>query len=149
MPWSVQTWLSGTVAFDADPSGSDAFTEDLATFIAALRDAETRGRLFNGEGRGGVLAQHDDWMAKCFEESKGLLDGPRLRQLWRHFRELPRTAADVMSHGDLIPGNVLVAGDRLSGVLDTGGFGPADPPWIWSVPGTCCSQGSWTTTCGH
>ena len=32
-----------------------------------------------------------------------------------------------MSHGDLIPGNVLVAGDRLSGVLDTGGFGPADP----------------------
>src|SRR4051812_33611831 len=127
MPWSVQTWLPGTVAFDADPSGSDAFAEDLAAFIAALRDAETRGRLFSGESRGGVLAHHDDWMAKCFEESKGLLDVPRLRQLWSHLRELPRTGADVMSHGDLIPGNVLVAGDRLSGVLDTGGFGPADP----------------------
>ncbi|MFC3574960.1 aminoglycoside phosphotransferase family protein [Streptomyces yaanensis] len=127
MPWSVQTWLSGTVAFDADPSGSDAFAEDLAAFIAALRDAETRGRLFSGEGRGGVLTDHDDWMAKCFVESKGLLDVPRLRELWSHFRELPRAGADVMSHGDLIPGNVLVAGDRLSGVLDTGGFGPADP----------------------
>ncbi|MET9879099.1 aminoglycoside phosphotransferase family protein [Actinacidiphila glaucinigra] len=127
MPWSVQTWLPGTVAFDADPSGSDAFAEDLAAFIAALRDAETRGRRFNGENRGGVLAHHDDWMAKCFEESQGLLDVPRLRQVWIRLRELPCTAADVMSHGDLIPGNVLVAGGRLSGVLDTGGFGPADP----------------------
>lgn len=127
MPWSVQTWLPGTVACDADPSGSDAFAEDLAAFIAALRDAETRGRLFSGENRGGVLADHDGWMAKCFEESKGLLDVPRLRQVWSSFLELPRTGADVMSHGDLIPGNVLVAGDRLSGVLDTGGFGPADP----------------------
>ncbi|WP_329245518.1 aminoglycoside phosphotransferase family protein [Streptomyces sp. NBC_01478] len=127
MPWSVQTWLPGTVASDADPSGSDAFAEDLAVFIAALRDAETRGRLFDGDNRGGVLAHHDDWMAKCFEESEGLLDVPELRQVWGRFRELPRTSPDVMSHGDLIPGNVLVAEDRLSGVLDTGGFGPADP----------------------
>lgn len=127
MPWSIQTWLPGTVAFDADPSGSDDFAEDLATFIADLRDAETRGRIFNGEGRGGVLPHHDDWMAKCFKESEGLLDVPRLRQAWSYFRELPRTGADVMNHGDLIPGNVLVAGGRLGGVLDTGGFGPADP----------------------
>ncbi|MFE0105821.1 aminoglycoside phosphotransferase family protein [Streptomyces sp. NPDC059009] len=127
MPWAVQTWLPGTVAFDADPSGSDAFAEDLAAFIADLREADTRGRLFSGENRGGVLTHHDDWMAKCFEESEGLRDVPRLRQVWSRFRELPRTGADVMSHGDLIPGNVLVAGDRLGGVLDTGGFGPADP----------------------
>ncbi|MFE0578554.1 aminoglycoside phosphotransferase family protein [Streptomyces sp. NPDC058874] len=127
MPWSVQTWLPGTVALDADPSGSDAFAEDLAAFIAALRNAETRGRRFSGDNRGGVLAHHDEWMAQCFEESEGLLDVPRLRRLWSRFRELPRTGADVMSHGDLIPGNVLVAGGRLSGVLDTGGFGPADP----------------------
>ncbi|MBE8472203.1 aminoglycoside phosphotransferase family protein [Streptomyces justiciae] len=127
MPWSVQTWLLGTVASDSDPSGSDAFAADLADFISALRKAETRGRRFNGEGRGGVLAHHDAWMAKCFAESEALLDVPRLRRLWSRFRELPRTSADVMSHGDLIPGNVLVAADRLTGVLDTGGFGPADP----------------------
>jgi len=127
MPWSVQTWVPGTVAFDADPGGSDAFAEDLAALITSLRDAETRGRLFSGEGRGGVLAHHDAWMATCFEESDGLLDVPQLRRMWSYFLELPRTAADVMSHGDLIPGNVLVAEGRLSGVLDTGGFGPADP----------------------
>ncbi|WNZ14381.1 aminoglycoside phosphotransferase family protein [Streptomyces sp. 11x1] len=127
MPWSVQTWLPGTVASDADPSGSDAFAEDLATFVAALRDAGTRGRVFDGDNRGGVLTHHDEWMATCFAQSEDLLDVPRLRRLWNRLRELPRTSADVMSHGDLIPGNVLVTGDRLSGVLDTGGFGPADP----------------------
>lgn len=32
-----------------------------------------------------------------------------------------------MSHTDLIPGNLLVEGDRLVGVLDGGGFQAADP----------------------
>jgi aminoglycoside phosphotransferase (APT) family kinase protein len=32
-----------------------------------------------------------------------------------------------MTHGDLIPGNVLVSHGRLAGVLDVGGLGPADP----------------------
>ena len=43
-------------------------------------------------------------------------------------RALPRGAAgDVMSHGDLIPGNVLVSGGRLAGILDVGDLGPAEP----------------------
>lgn len=32
-----------------------------------------------------------------------------------------------MTHGDLIPGNLLVKNGRLAGVLDGGGFAPADP----------------------
>ncbi|WP_432102144.1 aminoglycoside phosphotransferase family protein [Streptomyces sp. bgisy091] len=127
MPWSVQTWLPGTVAFENAPGGSDVFAADLASFIGPLREADTGGRLFDGEGRGGVLTRHDIWMETCFEESGALLDVPRLRGMWSRFRELPRRAPDVMSHGDLTPGNVLVADDRLAGVLDTGGFGPADP----------------------
>lgn len=43
-------------------------------------------------------------------------------------RDLPRDAAgEVMTHGDLIPGNVLVADGSLAGVIDVGGLGPADP----------------------
>ncbi|GAA2208343.1 aminoglycoside phosphotransferase family protein [Nonomuraea monospora] len=127
MPWSVQTWLRGTAATDADPSGSEAFAEDLAAFIAALRKAETGGRRFSGEGRGGELTRHDPWMEECFQRSEKLLDVPRLRHLWSRLRELPRDGDDVMTHGDLIPGNVLVSAGRLAGVLDGGGFAPADP----------------------
>jgi len=42
-------------------------------------------------------------------------------------RALPRSAGDVMTHGDLIPGNVLVSDGRLAAVIDVGGLGPADP----------------------
>jgi len=42
-------------------------------------------------------------------------------------RELPRETPDVMSHGDLTPGNVLMAGGHLVGVLDVGSYGAADP----------------------
>lgn len=47
--------------------------------------------------------------------------------MWAEFRALPRTQPDAMTHGDLIPANLLVQDEHLVGVLDTGGFGPADP----------------------
>ena len=128
LPWSVQTWLTGTVATDADPAESVGFAHDLAEFIGGVRAIDTRGRVFAGTGRGGDLRDHDAWLETCFERSEGLLDVPRLRRLWARLRLLPRgSATDVMSHGDLIPGNVLVDRGRLAGVLDVGGLGPADP----------------------
>ncbi len=127
LPWSVQTWLPGTVATDEDPSGSAAFAHDLAEFIYGVRMISTHGRTFSGTGRGGDLRCHDAWMETCFEHSNRLLDVPRLRRAWAILRALPRGAPDMMTHGDLIPGNVLVSGGRLAGVIDVGGPGPADP----------------------
>jgi len=125
--WSVQTWLPGSIATPTALAESRVFAEDLAGLITSLRGADTGGRVFAGSGRGGVLTDHDGWMETCFRESEGLLDVPRLRRIWARLRLLPREGADVMSHGDLTPANILVAGDRLVGVLDGGGFGPADP----------------------
>ena len=128
LPWLVQTWLPGMTATDEDPGGSAAFAQDLAEFISGVRGISTGGRTFSGSGRGGDLASHDAWMQTCFSRSGHLVDVPRLRRMWDIFRELPHSGrGDVMSHGDLIPGNVLVSGGRLAGVLDVGGLGPADP----------------------
>lgn len=128
LPWSVQTWLPGTTASAADPSGSVPFAQDLASFIRGVRSIDTGGRTFSGSRRGGDLRDHDEWMETCFNSSGHLLDVPVLRRLWAVFRELPPPAsADVMNHGDLIPGNVLVADGRLAGILDVGGLAPADP----------------------
>jgi aminoglycoside phosphotransferase (APT) family kinase protein len=124
LPWSVWTWLPGRTAGGAE---SAAFARDLAALVRDLRAVDPAGRTFAGPGRGGDLRTHEDWVATCLRESVGLLDVPRLRGLWVDLRDLPRTDPDRMTHGDLMPGNVLVAGGRLAGVLDTGGFGPADP----------------------
>jgi aminoglycoside phosphotransferase (APT) family kinase protein len=127
LPWSVQTWIPGTVATEADPGTSVGFAHDLAEFIREVRGIDLHGRTFARSGRGGDLRSHDAWMETCFRRSEGLLDVARARRLWRGWRDLPRTADDVMTHGDLIPGNVLVSQGRLAGVIDVGGLGPADP----------------------
>jgi len=126
-PWSVQTWLPGATAEHEDPGESVAFAHDLAEFITDLQGIDTRGRTFSRPGRGGDLRSHDAWMETCFRHSEQLLDVSRLRHAWAAMRCLPRRSSDAMTHGDLIPGNVLVSDGRLTGILDVGGLAPADP----------------------
>jgi len=127
LPWSVQTWLVGDDATVEDPAGSDGFAYDLAELIGDMRAYDTCGRRFGGVGRGGHLADHDEWLETCFRQSEDLLEVPLLRRIWGNLRSLAEVDADVMCHGDLIPPNLLVDDGRLVGVLDGGGFGPADP----------------------
>lgn len=127
LPWSAQTWLDGRTATPSSCQDSLAVARDLAVLVQALRSADTRGRRFAGTGRGGVLTDHAAWMERCLRESVDLVDTAALRRLWASLRVLPREDPDVMSHTDLIPGNLLVEDDRLVGVLDGGGFQAADP----------------------
>ncbi|MEF0943497.1 phosphotransferase [Rhizobium sp. BR 362] len=127
MPYSLQSWIEGDVATHDSHAASDTFALGLAELIASMRAVETRDRRFDRPGRGGHLPDHDAWMSTCFANSRGLLDVERLRDLWLRLRELPRSRADLMNHGDLVPANLLVGGEQLIGVLDCGGFGPADP----------------------
>jgi aminoglycoside phosphotransferase (APT) family kinase protein len=127
LPWSVHTWVPGEVATPHGLSESPAFTGDLVALIRAMRGADVRGRRFAGDGRGGALHDGDEWMARCLRESAGIVDVTRVGALWTELRELPDAETQVMSHRDLIPANLLVHNGRLVGVLDGGGFGPADP----------------------
>ena len=127
MPWSVQTWVPGGIANPHELATSSGFASDLADLLMALRSVDTRGRTFTGQGRGGSLSDHDDWVGLCLARSHGLLPVRELATRWARWRTLERVQQDVMSHGDLIPANLLTDGTRLTGVLDTGGFSPADP----------------------
>ena len=136
-PWAVQTWLPGRVAAEVDLSRSDVLAHDIAQFINEVRNIPTRGRPYRGYGRGGHLQVHDEWIETCFAHSEGLVDVPRLRILWNEMRELPPATGDVMTHGDILPTNLLVRGEALVGVLDVGGLGPGDPALdlmgVWSL----------------
>ncbi|MFT3889868.1 MAG: aminoglycoside phosphotransferase family protein [Arachnia sp.] len=126
LPWSVQTWIPGEAATPTGWADAHAFAEDVAELIAALRAQPTGGRRFRGPGRGGDLHDHADWIAHCLDMSEPLLDTAPLRALWADLIDLPQAGADVMSHGDLTPFNLVVRDGRLAGVLDPN-FGPADP----------------------
>lgn len=124
--WALQTWLPGAVADPFCAARSGAFAEDLGALILALRAVPVGSRVFDGRGRGGVLSDHDEWMAHCLAQSVGIVDGVAVSDAWSALREVQTAGAHVMSHRDLIPANLLVTGGRLTGVLDGGSFGPAD-----------------------
>lgn len=126
--WSVYSWLPGDTATADNCAKSDSFATDLGEFIQSVRSIDTRGRTYDGQGRGGVLRSHDDWVQECLANSARLLDAPTLSSIWNQLRELPRgSSPDVMNHGDLIPLNILAANGHLAGILDIGGMRAADP----------------------
>ncbi|MGI6877965.1 phosphotransferase [Microbacterium sp. gxy059] len=127
LPWTLQTWVRGDTATPTSAAHSLRFADDLAALIARLRDAPTRGRAFSGGGRGGDLRAHDEWVALCLDRSRGLLPVREAEGLWRALHDVPTEGPDRMAHGDLTPANLLVEDGCLVGVVDTGGFGPADP----------------------
>ena len=88
LPWTMQTWLDGTVATPTGLEASETFAGDIATLLESLRGADTRGRVFDGEGRGGVIGDQDAWMETSFDNSGALLDVPVLRSIWQALRTL-------------------------------------------------------------
>lgn len=128
LPWMVYDWLPGAPLDAVGPVDAPELAEELAGVVLALRTIDTWGRSFDGTGRGGWLTAHDALVADYIQHSQGMMDCAALTRLWGELRETPRVdAPDVWTHGDLMPGNLLVNGDRLSAVIDVGGLRPADP----------------------
>ncbi|WP_327641006.1 aminoglycoside phosphotransferase family protein [Kribbella sp. NBC_00482] len=127
LPWAVQTWVNGTIAYDADVAGSTGFAEDLARFVLTLRAQPTEGRVFAGSWRGGVLTSQDEYVVDGLERSRGMIDVDALARLWADLRTTPRTEPDAWTHRDLMPGNLLAKDGRLAGVIDVGTFTVSDP----------------------
>lgn len=127
MPFAVTTWVPGTVSTPTVVQGSEAFARDLVLLLTALRSVDIGSRRFDGQGRGGTLGDHRPWVHECLDRSRGLLPVAALSALWDDLSVLPAPRDLRLCHRDLIPANVLTGGERLTGVLDTGGCAPADP----------------------
>lgn len=110
--WAVLRWLDGIDAWEArQPHGW--FGTDLGHDLASLIEHLQRTAVADAPVRA-VLRLWD----QCMEGADDAV-------------------APVLLHGDLIPGNLLVAGGRLTAVLDWGGLGAGDPAQdlnpAWSV----------------
>jgi aminoglycoside phosphotransferase (APT) family kinase protein len=128
LPWAVYRWLPGTLAHDVpDAAASPGLGTDLAAFVVAVRALETGGRTFDRDGRGGRLTDVDDYVDRCLSRDTTPFAAADLSVVWARLRVTRRCEADVMTHGDLMPGNLLLRQKRLSAVIDVGMLGPADP----------------------
>src|SRR5207244_3341157 len=89
--------------------------------------------------RGGPLAPRDADTRRVIAALEGLIDVDRAVAVWdAALAAGPSSRAPVWVHGDLLPGNVLVHGGRLSGVIDWSAAGVGDPAcdamFAWALP---------------
>ncbi|MEU3972135.1 aminoglycoside phosphotransferase family protein [Streptomyces bacillaris] len=126
-PWSVCTWLEGRNPLPGDGSWApELFAADLAEFVLALRRIEVTGA--PPAYRGEPLASRDGTTRRVIADLDGVIDARAATAAWDKALTAPaRTGKPVWVHGDLQPGNVLVAEGRLTGVIDFACMGLADP----------------------
>jgi aminoglycoside phosphotransferase (APT) family kinase protein len=124
--WGVYPWIEGenpTVDGFAD---SDSLARDLARFVQALHGVELPGD--PPAGRGALLSRWDDSTRAALTELGGIIDTDAAAAIWEGALQTPAwPGPPVWVHGDLMPGNLLVRGGALTGVIDWGGLGLGDP----------------------
>ncbi|MGW6470946.1 aminoglycoside phosphotransferase family protein [Streptomyces nigra] len=128
LPWGVYAWLDGTDAFDAPPADLTAAARELGRFVAALRSVDAAGG--PPSYRGGPVRAGDADVRTAIRDlgAAGALDARAATGVWEDVLRVPDWGgAPVWLHGDLLPGNLLTSGGRLTAVIDFGCFGTGDP----------------------
>ncbi|MFF6958411.1 phosphotransferase [Streptomyces sp. NPDC008317] len=129
-PWSVYRWLDG------EPPEAGALTEpvrlaeDIAGFVRAMRDVTLPDP--PPAYRGEPLAHHDASTRSAIARLRGIpqegVDCAGLTAVWEDALRAPVWDGPPMwVHSDLMPGNLLVSGGRLTAVIDFGCAGVGDP----------------------
>ncbi len=125
-PWTINTWTEGTRALSIAPEHHGPAAEELGRQLALLHrpapvDVPVKPH------RGGTLAQ------------RAYLTVPQIEQLPQEYRAVvplweqglaaqPYGGAPLWLHGDIHPGNYLLAEDHtLAGIIDFGDVCQGDP----------------------
>ena len=134
--WSILEWIGGVDAWaardDLVTRPLTALATDLARAVEAIGeigDAPVKARPAGSRGGplGPLLQQLDRWLTDPQWRAGELLDVAAVRRRADEARELvDQPVIPGFVHGDLIPGNLLVADGRLGAILDWGGAGWGD-----------------------
>ncbi len=134
--WSVLEWIDGTDAWvartDLDRCPLADLAADLASAVAAIGRVAIDDLPRRAPGsRGGALRplrdRLDGWLTTPAWNAADLIDVAAVRRLADEALEVvDEPILEGFVHGDLIPGNLLVDGGRLTSILDWGGAGRGD-----------------------
>ncbi|KFZ80260.1 phosphotransferase [Amycolatopsis sp. MJM2582] len=130
-PWSVYRWLPGENPRPEVLRSPVPLAEDLAEFVLAMGRVPPLPTPSLAH-RGGPLATLDAETRSAIESLRTIpeenVDCDALLALWEEALRIPAwEEPPVWLHADLMPGNLLVDGGRLSAVIDFGCMGVGDP----------------------
>jgi aminoglycoside phosphotransferase (APT) family kinase protein len=128
--WGVYQWLGGRDATHERLDDPCAVAAELARFIRALHRIDTSAgpEARRESGRGGRLAVRDGEVREAIAALGREIDAGAVTAAWDESLAVPEWGgAPVWVHGDLLPGNLVIAEGRLSAVIDFACLGVGDP----------------------
>lgn len=124
-PWSVVPWISGTTALASSRSDNTAWAPRLADALSALHVPAPADAPLNPV-RGRALSTRDDAIRPRLD---AFANRTTLRDAWAAGLTASVCSEQVWIHGDLHPGNVLVADGTLTALIDFGDVTVGDPAY--------------------
>lgn len=126
-PWTITPWIPGSPLADDPSFDQRRGVGDLGRFLRALHQAAPFEAPPNPY-RGVPLDDRDEATRNRLADLRGVVEPDAALACWEDALEAPRhDGAPVWLHGDLHPGNVIVASGRISGVVDFGDITAGDP----------------------
>ncbi|MGE6740874.1 aminoglycoside phosphotransferase family protein [Allorhizobium pseudoryzae] len=128
--WSVQSFLPGETISATPSPNRNQLALDIAAYLTVLHRVPTGDAPPPGPHnffRGGALSVYDAETKACLMRSAGRIDAEAAAAVWQRALSSRWTAAPVLVHGDVSPGNLLLRDGRFCAVIDFGCCGIGDP----------------------
>lgn len=129
--WSLLPWLPGERALDHPLADNLRWADQLARALLALHVPAPATAPVNPV-RGIPLANRDAFIRRRVDGIDAAT-GDALREIWQQGLDAAPTRERVWIHGDLHPGNILVADGHLSALIDFGDVTGGDPAYDLAV----------------
>ena len=126
--WGVYRWRDGETATIEPPLDEARAAVELARFLRALQSIPRPADAPAGRARGVPLRVRDTEFRKALAQVDDEIDADAAAALWDDALAAPEYDGEpVWIHGDLIPGNMLIADARVSGIIDFSALCVGDP----------------------
>lgn len=130
--WSVNHWIEGETLRRDNITDMNALAVDLASFLKELQAVDASDGPPGGEHnyyRSCPLTadRFNEWTLSALEVLGDVVDKEKCLEIWSRAIATEWTRELVWIHGDISPGNLLVTGGKLSGVIDFGIMAVGDP----------------------